>query len=101
MVGSAADPAVLALAAAARVLAAFEVEDDDDDDEDNVRPGATADTSAAKPAVSAVAPAITQRRVDRTRPSAASRINTARGRSTLEDSCSIVGRENHRSVRAV
>lgn len=45
------------------------------------RPGATAATSPAKPAVSAAAPAITQRRVRLTRASAASRISAARDRS--------------------
>jgi hypothetical protein len=70
-------------------------------EDDTEWPGATADTRAANPAVSAAAPAITQRRVDRTRASAASRINTARDRSTPEGLFSIVGRENHRSVRAV
>lgn len=44
------------------------------------RPGATAETSAAKPAVSAAVPAITQRRVRRSRRSAASRASTARDR---------------------
>jgi hypothetical protein len=44
------------------------------------RPGATAETSAAKPAVSAAAPAINHRRVRRTRASAASRASTARDR---------------------
>jgi hypothetical protein len=78
-----ADPAVPALVDAARALFAEEDEDEDEDEDDNEWPGATADTSAAKPAVRAVAPAITQRRVDRTRASAASRINTARDRSIL------------------
>jgi hypothetical protein len=45
------------------------------------RPGANADTSAAKPAVSAAVAMITQRRVRRTRSSAASRITAARDRS--------------------
>ncbi len=72
------------------------------------RPGATADTRAARPAVSAAAPAITQRRVRLTRESAASRISTARERSrppVFRYSCPIlsftIGRENQRSVRAV
>ena len=42
------------------------------------RPGATADTSAAKPAVSPAVARSTQRRVRRTRASAASRIRAAR-----------------------
>lgn len=74
-----ADPAPRA-GNAARAPELFE---DDEDDDDNVRPGATAETSAANPAVSAAAPAITQRRVDRTRASAASRSNTARERSAF------------------
>ena len=41
------------------------------------RPGATAETSAAKPAVSAAVPAITQRRVRPTRTMAASRASAA------------------------
>jgi hypothetical protein len=41
-------------------------------------PGATADTSATKPAVAAADPAITQRRVRVTRASAASRARAAR-----------------------
>jgi hypothetical protein len=87
-----ADPAVPALADAARALP---------EDDDNERPGATDDTSAAKPAVSAAAPAITQRRVDLTRASAASRTSTARERSGLRLWAfeSIVGRENQHSVR--
>ncbi|MBV8944198.1 MAG: hypothetical protein JOZ95_02165 [Solirubrobacterales bacterium] len=44
----------------------------------SVFPGATADTSAAKPAVSAAAAAMTHRRVRLTRASAASRASTAR-----------------------
>jgi hypothetical protein len=44
------------------------------------RPGATAETSAAKPAVSAAVPAMTQRRVRPTRARAASRASTARDR---------------------
>ena len=44
----------------------------------SVLPGATADTSAANPAVSAAAPAMTHRRVRLTRSSAASRASTAR-----------------------
>jgi hypothetical protein len=73
---------------AARALELF-------DPDDNVRPGATADTSAAKPAVSAAAPAITQRRVDLTRASAASRSSTARDRSAFRYSGfeSIIARE--------
>ncbi len=73
--------------------------------DDSERPGATADTSAAKPAVSIAAPAIIQRRVNLTRASAASRSNAARDRSVL--GClypifeSIIGGENQRSVRAV
>jgi hypothetical protein len=47
----------------------------------SVRPGAIAETSAAKAAVSAAAPAITQRRVRLTRARAASRIIAARARS--------------------
>jgi hypothetical protein len=80
--GGSADP-LLRLADAARALARG------DDDDENDRPGATADTSAANPAVSAAAPAITQRRVDRTRASAASRISMARDRS--EGWLSIIG----------
>ncbi|HUJ34991.1 MAG TPA: hypothetical protein VLW51_07260 [Solirubrobacteraceae bacterium] len=45
------------------------------------RPGATAETRAAKPAVSAAAPAMIHRRVRLTRASAASRASTARERS--------------------
>jgi len=88
-------PAVLAVAAA-RALELFE-------DADNVRPGATADTSAAKPAVIIAAPAITQRRVDLTRASAASRSSMARDRSGFRywEFESIIRRENQRSVRAV
>ena len=44
------------------------------------RPGATAETSAAKPAVSAAVPTITHRRVRLTRARAASRASTARDR---------------------
>jgi hypothetical protein len=51
------------------------------EDADNERPGATADTSAANPAVNAAAPAIIQRRVTLTRASAASRSSMARDRS--------------------
>jgi hypothetical protein len=72
-----ADPALLALAEA------FALVEDAGEDEDSVRPGATADTSAAKPAVSAAAPAIVQRRVSRTRANAASRSSMARDRSGL------------------
>lgn len=66
-------------------------------------PGATADTSAANPAVSAADPAITQRRVRVIRASAASRASAAvdldgRGLPIFE---LIVGRENQRPVRAV
>jgi hypothetical protein len=57
----------------------------------SVRPGATADTSAAKPAVSAAAPAITQRRVWLTRANAASRIMAARDRSEPRYSFAIFG----------
>ncbi|MGN6871037.1 MAG: hypothetical protein ACTHMY_21805 [Solirubrobacteraceae bacterium] len=91
-----ADPAVLEPGDTARALKPF-----DDDDDDNGRPGATADTSAANPAVSAAAPAITPRRVDLTRDSAASRSSTARDRSAFRCSKfgSIIGRENQRSVR--
>jgi hypothetical protein len=42
------------------------------------RPGATTETSAAKPAVSAAVPAMTHRRVRLTRANAASRASTAR-----------------------
>ena len=73
-----ADAVVLGVADKGRAVGLF-----DDDDDDNVRPGATADTSAAKPAVSAAAPAITHRRVSRTRASAASRSSIARDRSAL------------------
>jgi hypothetical protein len=45
------------------------------------RPGATADTNAAIPAVSAAVATIAQRRVRRTRSSAASRNSAARERS--------------------
>jgi hypothetical protein len=75
MAGSA-DAVVLGVAGAGRAPEFFA-------DEDNVRPGATADTSAAKPAVSAAAPAITHRRVNRTRANAASRSSIARDRSAL------------------
>jgi hypothetical protein len=66
-------------------------------------PGATADTSAAIPAVSAAAAPITQRRVRTIRPSAASRASAAfdlrgPGLAIFEF---IVGRENQRPVRAV
>jgi hypothetical protein len=64
-------------------------------------PGATADTSATKPAVAAADPAITQRRVRVTLASAASRARAAldlRGCPIFE---LIVGRENQRPVRAV
>jgi hypothetical protein len=90
-----ADPAELAtrVAGSAPLLEVFEA--------DNECPGATDDTRAANPAVNAAAPAITQRRVRLTRASAASRTIAARDRSTREDWFSIVGRENHRSVRAV
>jgi hypothetical protein len=47
------------------------------------RPGASAATSAAKPAVSATVPAMTHRRVRLTRASAASRANTARDRGSV------------------
>jgi hypothetical protein len=53
------------------------------DDADSERPGATADTSAANPAVNAAAPAIIQRRVSLTRASAASRSSMARDRSAF------------------
>ena len=80
-----ADDAVLALVTAPAEL--FEEESD--------RPGATADTRAAKPAVSAAAPAMTQRRVRLTRASAASRIKTARDRLALENwSSSMPDRES-------
>ena len=46
------------------------------------RPGATAETSAANPAVSAAVPAITHRRVRPTRNIAASRASAARDLST-------------------
>jgi hypothetical protein len=72
------------------------------------RPGATADTSAAKPAVSAAVPAITQRRVRPTRASAASRISAARDGllavlidGSLRMFGFTIGRENQRSIRAV
>jgi hypothetical protein len=65
------------------------------------RPGATADTSAANPAVSTAAPAITQRRVRLTRASAASRIKTARDRSDWFPRFDVTSRTgNQRSVRA-
>jgi hypothetical protein len=68
---------------------------------DSERPGATADTSEANPAVSTAAPAITQRRVRLTRASAASRIKTARDRSGWFPRFDITSRtENQRSVRA-
>jgi hypothetical protein len=75
----------------------------------NVRPGASAETSAAKPAVRAAAPRITQRRVRPTRARAASRIKTARDRSLpgppLRYLCPIfeltMGRDCQRSVRAI
>lgn len=54
------------------------------DEDASVRPGATADTSAAMPALSAAVPTITQRRVRRTRSSAASRSSAARDRSEPE-----------------
>jgi hypothetical protein len=59
--------------------------------DDTDRPGATADTSAANPAVSTAAPAITQRRVRLTRATAASRISTARDRSLLNGWSSMLG----------
>jgi hypothetical protein len=49
-----------------------------DDFDASDRPGATAETSAAKPAVRAAVPTITQRRVRPTRASAASRASAAR-----------------------
>lgn len=72
------------------------------------RPGASADTSAAKPAVSAAVAKITQRRARLARSSAASRIKTARDRSRpppLRYSCRIfeltMDRDCQRSVRAI
>jgi hypothetical protein len=72
------------------------------------RPGATAATNPAKPAVSAAAPTITQRRVRLTRASAASRISTARERSrppvfrySFLMFESTIGRDCQRSVRAI
>ena len=72
------------------------------------RPGATAATNPAKPAVIAAAPTITQRRVRLTRASAASRISTARERSrppVFRDSFPMfgftIGRDCQRSVRAI
>jgi len=53
----------------------------EEDFEASERPGATADTSAAKPALSAAVAMITQRRVRRTRSRAASRTIGARARS--------------------
>ena len=61
-----------------RVTVAVAVSARPGDLEARVFPGATADTSAAKPAVSAADPAITHRRVRPTRASAASRTSTAR-----------------------
>jgi hypothetical protein len=95
-----ADPADATVLALAEVdpAPAFEPFEADDDSE---CPGATDDTRAANPAVNAAAAAITQRRVRLTRASAASRIIAARDRSIPEDLFSIVGRENHRSVRPI
>lgn len=73
-------------------LRADEDDEDDDEDEEDATdvsvlgrdfeasdlPGATAETSAANPAVSIAAPAITQRRVRLIRSSAASRASAAR-----------------------
>lgn len=75
-----ADPAVLVVGVAARALKPFA-------DGESDRPGATADTSAANPAVNAAAPAIIQRRVSLTRASAASRSSMARDRSAFR--CSV------------
>jgi hypothetical protein len=89
------DDAALALAAPADAFEASE------------RPGAIADTSAAKPAVRAAAPRITQRRARLTRSSAASRIKTARDRSgpPRRWSCPMfeftIGGDCQRSVRAI
>jgi hypothetical protein len=67
----------------ARVGAPVEASVRTADFEASDRPGATAETSAAKPAVSAAAPAITHRRVRPTRASAASRASTARDRVSV------------------
>lgn len=66
-------------------------------------PGATAETSAAKPAVSAAHPTITQRRVRVTRASAASRASAAPdfGGPWCPSFELTVARENQRPVRAV
>jgi hypothetical protein len=71
-----ADPAALVLGAVARALEPLA-------DGESDRPGATADTSAANPAVNAAAPAIIQRRVNLTLASAASRSSMARDRSAF------------------
>jgi hypothetical protein len=86
--------AALRVGNAARALELFEPDDSD-------RPGATAETRAAKPAVSAAAPAIIQRLVNLTRASAESRSSTARDRSAFRCSGveSIIARGNQRSVR--
>lgn len=77
-----AEAALVVLGEAARAVNFF-------DEADSERPGATADTSAANPAVNAAAPAIIHRRVSLTRASAASLINAARERSIREDWFSI------------
>ena len=73
-----ADAVVLGVAGVGRALGLFE-----DEDADNERPGATADTRAAKAAVNAAAAAIIERRVSLTRASAASRSSMARDRSAF------------------
>lgn len=78
------ETAAVVLGEAARALNFF-------DEADSERPGATAETRPAKPAVNAAAPAMTQRRVRLTRASAASLINAARERSIREDWFSIFG----------
>jgi hypothetical protein len=67
------------------------------------RPGATAETSAANPAVSAAAPTTIQRRVRLIRSSAASRASAARDLFGPMDPIVdfTIDRENQRSVRAV
>jgi hypothetical protein len=71
-----ADPAAVVLGDVARALKPLA-------DGESDRPGATADTSAANPAVTAAAPTIIQRRVTLTRASAASRSSMARDRSAF------------------
>jgi len=67
------------------------------------RPGAAAETSAAKPAVSAAVPAITHRRVRPMREMAASRASAARDLSTrlfIRDSSSVMTRLSGQTISA-